>query len=355
MSHVESTWVLCDSGGAAVTEISNASSTLFIARRNLGRQCRITLAHTDIESQLLLGILPQGTPQLRYYHDGILRLSGYLSSIEEALEDGVDSLVATFKDPFGRLYGDGSEIGRNLDEELIYTSEDQGSIAWGLIDSLNTAGETGIRLGAVEPTIQRDRTYPVGKHVGSALLQLSEVLEGPDFEFLPLDPVSEGGKLAELTVYASQGSDLEGELLWGFGSGTVGNVLSISRRLTPPINHVRLSSSDIITTVQTDDDSITTHGLWPIVSNTPNDLSELTTLEERASAMLRPSWNSVVTFVPDPEGLQPFEDYWLGDTGILDAHEDSFSVELRPRISGILISTGAEGSEEHEIELEFEN
>lgn len=351
------TWVLCDEAGVPVTEIVNAAQLVFSARRNQPRQAQITLAHSDREAANLFDLLGNGVPQLRYYRDGTLRLSAYLTAIDEKLsedEGDGDQLVAVFKDPFGRLLGDGSETGLHMPVDATYTAVDQGDIGWNLIATLNAVDDTGIREGTIDPTVDRDRTYEAGKNIGEALVQLTEVLDGPDIEFLPLDPTAEDGKLAEYTVHDSQGQ-VQDDLLWGYGPGTMANVRQVERKITPPINRVRLTTSDGLVSTQTDAASIARYGEWPVVRSEPNDVSVQGTLDSRAMEMLRPTWVKVLTFVPDQTlAPQPFDDFWLGDTGKFKAQDGSFVETFEPRVNGITITEGPDGDEAHELELEVQ-
>lgn len=359
----DTTWVLADHTGKAQTPIENASERRFTAHRNAGKQGRITLGHDDREARKLFELLRNGVPQLRYYRgmrDGSkpLRLSAYLTSIREELdEDGESKLVATFKDPFARIYGDGSgqEPGRILLAPADFVGVDQGTIAWSLIDLLNqvgTAGDTGLRQGTIEATTARDRSYVTGKNVGEAIEQLTQVVGGFDFEVLPLDPTTADGKLGEFAVYASQGSD-RADLIWGYGKGTFANVRKAERNITPPINRVHMVTSDGLESIQDDGLSRGRQGEWAVSLSAPNDVVQQATLDGQAEDALRPDWVRVTTFRPDPNiGPQPFDDFWLGDTGRFKAREGAFEESFVPRVNGIVITENEGGDEDYELETE---
>lgn len=353
------TWVLCDEDGNAVTEVSNASQRTFKAARNQGRQGAITLTHSDVEAQYLFEVLRNGVPQLRYYREDAsgtkqLRLSASLTAINEDLSDDSDSLVAIFKDPFGRIFGDGSgdDPGRILLAPATFAAVDQGTIAWSLISTLNSASATGLRQGVIQATTVRDRDYETGKNVGEAITQLSEVLGGFDFEVLPLDPTAEGGYLGEFVVYKSMGSD-RADLLWGYGPGTMSNVSKVSRQITPPINRVHMVTSDGLETIQSDVMSRARFGEWAISRSSPSDVTLQDTLDKQAEDALRPHWVKVVSFEPDSdEGPRPFDDFWLGDTGRFKAVEGAFEETFRPRVTSIAITEDEDGGEDYELETE---
>lgn len=73
---------------------------------------------------------------------------------------------------------------RYTDESEIYSAVDAGAIAWDLInDSQNlTNGDFGITEGEIQTSVNRDRTYSY-KNIKDAIIQLSEVINGFDFEF----------------------------------------------------------------------------------------------------------------------------------------------------------------------------
>lgn len=347
------TWVLCDHSGQPVTEITNAVETQFSARRNQGRQARIVMSHDDDEAISLIGMLTSGVPQLRYYRDMTLRLSAYLTSIDGQLsEDGQDTLVAVFKDPFGRMLGDGSENGRHLFAALEFAAVDQGDIGWALINALNTDSDTGIREGTIETTTLRDRSYEAGKNVGEALVQLTEVIGGFDFEILPLDSVTQSGKLGEYVVYNEMGEDRE-DLIWGFGKGSMANVRAVSQTITPPVNRVRMITSDSTLTADVvDATSLSLFGRWSKSLSAPTDITEQTTINQQATDRLRPTWTRVTAFQPDSAiGPQPWDDYWLGDTGRFLGSQGAFNQAFVPRVEGITITDGADKSEVHELEV----
>lgn len=76
---------------------------------------------------------------------------------------------------------------RFTDSEKIYTATDAGLIAKDLIDDSQvlTNGNVGVVTNAayVQATQLRDRVYPMDKNIKEALVELSQVIGGFDFEF----------------------------------------------------------------------------------------------------------------------------------------------------------------------------
>lgn len=73
---------------------------------------------------------------------------------------------------------------RFLWADLTFTAEDQGAIAWALIEHSQTrdGGDLGLTAGVLDDTIQRERTYLTGDNIGQRLRELSEVIDGPWYE-----------------------------------------------------------------------------------------------------------------------------------------------------------------------------
>ena len=73
---------------------------------------------------------------------------------------------------------------RYTDSSEVYTGIDAGQIAWDLIDDSQnqTNGNFGVTQGNIQTSVNRDRTYSY-KNIKDAIIQLSEVINGFDFEF----------------------------------------------------------------------------------------------------------------------------------------------------------------------------
>lgn len=84
-------------------------------------------------------------------------------------------------DLFGSRYTD--EGGSSSD--YYFSATDAGQIAWGLIDASQneTNGDFGITQGYIQASVNRDRQSYVTKNIRDALIELTEVINGFDFEF----------------------------------------------------------------------------------------------------------------------------------------------------------------------------
>jgi hypothetical protein len=75
---------------------------------------------------------------------------------------------------------------RYTGETKEFSSEDAGDIAWTLINESQqqTNGDFGFTEGIIQPSKNRDRSYSY-KNIKDAIVQLSEVIDGFDFEITP--------------------------------------------------------------------------------------------------------------------------------------------------------------------------
>lgn len=187
-------FMLCDAMGNNLSELATASGRTVTFKRNSYSEVQLTLAHEDDSASLLLSALANtGVPKLKCYRRGPndsldlpapLRFRGYLAAFSETSEE-TSLLTATFRSPFGVLAGDGSQAGRFLTSQFptTYLSMDAGFIAKALIDTANLDSPTGLATdpSLIRTTVNRSCVYPVAQNLGSAITDLSAVLDGFDF------------------------------------------------------------------------------------------------------------------------------------------------------------------------------
>lgn len=67
---------------------------------------------------------------------------------------------------------------------LRFDQVSQGDIIWGLIDHTQSqlAGNLGIAVGGLGPTVLRDRSYEVGQNILDLIVDLTNVIDGPTWE-----------------------------------------------------------------------------------------------------------------------------------------------------------------------------
>lgn len=188
------TFVLTDAGGNALAELSTASGRTIAFKRNSYAEVNLTMSHEDDAASLLLSALANtGVPRLKGYRRGpndpssqpaALRFRGPLIAMSET-SDETSLLTATFRSPFSVLIGDGDKSGRFLTSAFptIFNATDSGKIAESLVDTANRDAPTGLATSPalVVATTSRNATYPPGQNIGSAIMNLSALLDGFDF------------------------------------------------------------------------------------------------------------------------------------------------------------------------------
>lgn len=242
--------------------------------------------------------------------------------------------------------------------QRIFTAQEQSLIMWLLIVVSDV--ET-IKFGSSEGNITRDRTYLPGKPLRDALVEMTEVQNGPDFEFNPVEDVT--GKLVEFnTFYPQQGTDLSATIRFVHGTDpeddetpqetATAYTYSPGGRICNKVVALGFAFSFYGNVIQPayvaeHAASIAEYGVFERTL----DLPELTTdslnaldahakAEVAANALPIPYFSFVPAMEPYDEetGLGvPWvfgKDYWIGDTVGLDVHRPDGSVlELEGRIT----------------------
>lgn len=346
-------FILADCFGSNLTPLTTHGPVTAGYQRNGYSEAQTTLSHEDEAASLLLTSLRDtGTPMLKAFRRSVgasagdLVFQGSLAPFQEdADEQSVLNLV--FRSPFARLMGEGADRGRFTADYVSFVQEDAGTIAQTLLDSANTVNATGLIAGTTETTALRDRSYQYA-NVGEAILELSNVLDGFDFE----EEFYEGGStLARLNIYARQGSE-QSSARFEYGPDTLRNVRAVSRTTQPPINSARVFGAYGLVGTYEDAASIVKYGMCE-VQKTVASVTTQAALDELAREMLRPNPIQTVSFVPE-YGLEscplPFDDFWLGSTVPLYARRGALEIDAQVRVNGIQIIVSEDGYEVGELD-----
>ncbi len=222
-----------------------------------------------------------------------------------------------------------------------FNSTDAGQIAWELIDDSQSLpnGDFGITQGTIQASVDRDRTYEF-KEIAEAILQLSEVNNGFDFEITwdkkfnvyypkigqsrPDLVLAHPGNIRAID-FTRRGVDISNKVI-ARGAGTGGNSIFFTASDTPSQERFRLREQ-----------------LLDL-----NDISLLTTLEEHAAAelSLKKNFMDVPTLELEPDAMPEFGTYGLGDLLPLEITDSFFSgLNDTYRIEKITIGIDAENVE----------
>lgn len=233
---------------------------------------------------------------------------------------------------------------RYTDSSEVYSSTDAGAIAWDLINDTQTSSTFGITQGTIQTSTSRDRTYEY-KNIKDAIIQLSEVINGFDFEFT-YDKIFN-------VYYPRQGSSVPIEFEYGR------NCFSISL----PIDGTFICNQAIVRgqglgtqqLVQTRNNaaSQTTYKLRQKILDYP-DVKENATLQQHGDSELGinaiPTFTPQIVLMPNQDNTQPIikRDFWLDDSFTVKVPgSDFFAIAANNvyRIESINVSVDKDGVE----------
>lgn len=306
--------------GAEISDLAPSATTLRWERRRGAQVKSMALPHDADGAAELHAARVQGRVALACYrHDSLHeaqgdnpdpRFCGWLAPIQDELQ-GDDPTVSALQwfDPLGIPFDTST-----TSEE--FTGQQSGAIVQALVEAENAEAPSGLIMGTVATTPARDRTYTF-KTLSSAIYELADL---GDFEtsIRYLDPTTNAGALAELSIAAAGSTDRSASVRLEAGDGTLGNVVQVSRAVKPPVNKISATVHHAITGVLVistvvDLMSIARWGKWESVQAVDglNDAD----LTEKAHALLIPDPVESCVFTPDPEtGPQPWVDFWIPDT-----------------------------------------
>lgn len=348
------TWVAADANRTPLCELATVTGRSITYRRDQYTEATGSLSHEDDAAGLILNsYAASGPPMLLAYRKGvndsaaICRLGGYLAvSLDDLAEQATLSL--TFRSPFGRLVGDGQSSGRYTTDlsTVPFVATDQGAIAKALIDTTNADGPTGlVTQDSYAATKLRDRTYQY-QNVGQAIMDLSSLLDGFDF-----DETYDASGLATFNVYGQQGSDRSSTVKFQYGAETMSNVREVQRTTTPPCNRVTVLGANGLTSVFDDVPSQARYGLWPVLQSA-SDVSEQSTLDDKARALIRPNPVKTISFAPEL-GLEScpryFDDFGMGDTVNFHGRRGAFVESVDVRVNAAIVAIDDAGFETVEV------
>lgn len=239
-------------------------------------------------------------------------------------------------------------------EAVTFSAVEQEQIMWALIAAAETHGIVEGDLSA--SGINRDRTYVPGKELAAAILEMSQVIGGPDFELEPLPGEGTDTMARFNTFHPRQGSDLSDEVVFVLGAppytqtdfqlapggdGICNRVLVVGA----PLNDEGEGESPFAyfpSYVAEHADSIDEMDVWEKVLPL-EDVTETATLKAHAEAFIAANAYPVPYFdftAPAEraegetgQGLPPEfgKDYWIGDTISVQAYLGMAALDDRDR------------------------
>lgn len=171
------------SGQTLLDATGYAKNRQFTLARNRAGEASFAIDYYSLESLCrTTGVHPRsilgvGINQLLIKRRDVPLFGGQIAYYEGALERDNNEIVVKALGWFELLKD------RYTSALVTYTGIDAGLIAWDLIDDTQmlTNGSFGITQGTIQTSVNRTRTYEY-KNIKEAIIQLSEVLSGFDFE-----------------------------------------------------------------------------------------------------------------------------------------------------------------------------
>jgi hypothetical protein len=228
---------------------------------------------------------------------------------------------------------------------LRFDQVDQAEIAWQLIQDTQArvAGDLGISPAWTGPTPTgelRDRQYELGDSIGDKIQQLSEVIDGFNWDILP---ISASG--LQLQVWhpergANRGVVLElGGLITGF-----------TRQVTPSdyANSIRQTGADTLDAQEREADDLATQpagrvdGIYADTGlTTQAAVNDRAHWQMKESQFVQPTWGSVELAADSWEGP---DHIWVGDLVRLIVYSGRLQVDTTLRVFEMIFDIADDGS-----------
>ena len=233
-----------------IGEFTQFSSASYSKRLNSAGSGSITCSLEDSVAQ---SIVPLATV-LAFERNGHIVWSGPIINRDDSLPNRSISAQAVgfFDVLMKRVF---------RENRTAFTNVDAGQIAQAIVSEANAQSPTGITVSTIDPTVPRTRTYSRFSSMGQAIVELSQVENGFDFEV-------DG---TEFKVYANQGVNRSASALPGVRQVVLGlqaatqNIASFSRKIDTAsfTNRVAAITTGSIEIVE-DSDSVAQYGLYEV-------------------------------------------------------------------------------------------
>jgi hypothetical protein len=233
-----------------IGEFTQFSSASYSKRLNSAGSASISCSLEDPVSQ---AIVPLATV-LAFERNGHIVWSGPIINRDDSLPNrSVSAQAVGFFDVLMK------RVFRQ--NRTAFTNVDAGQIAQAIISEANAQSPTGITITSIDTTVPRTRTYSRFSSMGQAIVELSQVENGFDFEVVG----------TEFRVYANQGVDRSASAAAGVDQVVLGvqaatqNVATFSRKIDTSsfTNRVAAITTGSIEVVE-DTDSVTQYGLYEV-------------------------------------------------------------------------------------------
>lgn len=220
-----------------------------------------------------------------------------------------------------------------------FTSTDAGQIAAQLVRETNEQGETGIAIGKIEQTVNRNRTYQ-NQNIADGIMNLSDVLSGFDFEV---------DNDRTFNVYNVMGEDKTNSLVFQYGHNLTraeviedfaspANRAIILGEATDENNLLRVERNDVALQAE--------YGLYE-ARMTEEDVSTESTMNDKGDALIRKYGTALIKIDFDVvRNLTPSIDQFdVGDGVRLIIKDGMYNIDEEYRVFEWQMEVGTDNSE----------
>ena len=229
--------------------------------------------------------------------------------------------------------------------EKIFTDTDQGSIASTMITDANGIGATGITIGTVVATKNRDRTYNT-QNIGEGIINLSDVEDGFDFEVTDLKAFNADSIL---------GTDKTDDVILKYGHNIKN--MTITEDFVNPVNSAIVlgeatGESTLQRVVRNDAALQATYGIREGRLQ-EMDVSGLSTLQDKGDAAIRKYGNPLIKVSFDLiRNITPsIDSFGIGDGIRLIAQNGIYNIDEQYRVFEWELEFDKDGAEKLSLVL----
>jgi len=330
---------------------TRASDRMLIRRRNRADLLDLSLNLWEAEKlaiksnmDLLTDILAVNRSHIRLYRDNVLLSAGELKFAEPQVADSQPTIRI-------QAIGWVEQFSQRLTGiTQSYTATDAGQIAWDLINTSQnlTDGDFGITQGTIQASVNRDRSYPPKKNIRDAIIELSEVINGFDFEITPEKVFN---------VYYPRIGQVREDIVFTYP----GNI----RKIRFPVDGFQManevtalgagSGNDVLNQTAVDTSSRAAYKLRQLSVNKPGVGTETELLESADEALrLGKSFIYMPSIVVDGDISPRFGTYNIGDTvqvSVTEYLKTLSKVNGQYRIEEMILTIDRDGHEIVQLKL----
>lgn len=325
---IEHTLEVYNSSDQNIGILTNARDLRY--QQNLNRSGSFTFSISVHDPMSADEFLLIGQNYIKYKRNGVLRWAGQIVDTNTTLNETDEVVNVTCADWFYLLKD------KFITTEEIFTGVNEGEILQDLITYLQIQpnNDMGITFGINTSVENRDRTY-FDKNVQDAFVQMSEIINGLDFEITP-DRV--------LNIFEKKTSDRSATHIFEYKQN-ISNV-GIRNDSSQIKNDLKGYGADLLIRTRDDGGSQSAYGRRQSIESF-TDVFLNSTLDRHLDEILRTNGVPIQTYVLSvmPQANPEFGSYEIGDCVRLIIKRGTVDKNIKSRIYGWNVTIDNEGVE----------